>query len=71
MLYLAAFAAEMGDFEFSAQRQPDGTYNWTKKLLNTAGAIPEQIPSIEDVPLPIMKAFVTEQVTRQVQTQLA
>lgn len=65
MTYLKKFVATAGDYQFSATANPDGTYEWCKKLLNTIGAMPERIPSIEEVPIEVMNRFVQEQVRKR------
>jgi hypothetical protein len=65
MALLKTFAAQLGDYEFSCQRQVDGTCIWRKKLLNTSGAEPEEV-SLDDVPVPVLRAFSQAQVRKQV-----
>jgi hypothetical protein len=61
---LVRFAATMGDFEFSCERESNGIVLWYKKLLNTPGAEPEQV-CLKHVPSEVLNAFAQAQVAKQ------
>lgn len=70
---LNSFVATMGDFEFSCERESNGTVLWYRRLLNTPGAQPERV-CLTHVPAPILGAFSGAQLAKQitqVQNQVA
>lgn len=68
MALLTLFVAQMGDFEFSGERQADGTVIWYRKVLNVSGAATEELESVDDVPVSILRAFAQAQVEKQIQS---
>jgi len=62
---LQNFVTRAGDFEFSFVRADDLTGTWTRKLLNVAGAQPEEIASPDELPKEVLREFSAVQVEKQ------
>jgi hypothetical protein len=60
------FAMEAGDFKFFGEPQSDGTYVWSRLLLNTPGITVEPIELCE-LPKEVAAAFVKARVNEQAQ----
>lgn len=63
------FTRDDGDFRFECAVQPNGTQHWTRTLLNTPGAEPEELTYVSDVPLHIRQALGAELMSTSWQAQ--